>query len=55
MELYFKIKLIETIIGYGLLGLFILFWLVVLLVNIFGNNWDKRQERKAKKFWNEKE
>lgn len=51
MELYFKIKLIETIIGYGLLAAFIMFWVVVIIINCIGDKWDKRQENKSEKFW----
>ena len=55
MELYFKIKLYETLIGYILLGFFILFWIIVFIINCFGKKWDKRQEKKSEKFWREHE
>ena len=53
MEQYFKIKLIETYVGYGIIVLFILFWIVVFLINVLGKGWDKRQEKKSEKFWKE--
>ena len=53
METYFKIKLVEKFIEYGVIALLVLFWTVVILINVFGDKWDKRQEKKSEKFWKE--
>ena len=51
MELYFKIKLIETVIGYAFLALFILFWVIVVLINALGDGWKKRQDKISADYW----
>ena len=55
MELYFKIKFIETIIGYCMLGAFILAVIIWLLLGCLCGRWEKRQQKKSEKFWKDKE
>lgn len=51
MELYFKIKLIETVIGYVILALFILFWVIVALINVLEDGRKKRQDKISANYW----
>lgn len=51
MELYFKIKLVETIVGYVIIALMIIGLLVFLFFTFLGDKWDERQKRKSDKFW----
>lgn len=51
METYFKIKLVETLVGYAIFGLIVLGLLLLLIIAKICDVWEKRQNKRSEEFW----